>query len=211
VGPTHTVAIAGHRYVVAISSSGTEAHQTPLYYLVLAGWQRLAGVSARPPKPGPPDVGYPSRGFFVHHSSADHRFLLWLRFPNVVLGALSIWVTFLAARLITKDPWTPVIAASIVGFLPRFVFLSAFVTNDNLVNRLGAFLTLVALQCYLRPTRWRMAVVGGVVGLLITTKLSTLPMALVVIVLSFRPRCWLDRARLIATGSASAVAFCGGI
>ena len=92
---------------MAISSSETEAHQAPLYYLALAAWQRLTGVPATPPRPGPPDVGYPSRGFFVHHSTADHRFLLWLRLPNVVFGALTIWFTFLACRIITKDPWSP--------------------------------------------------------------------------------------------------------
>ena len=209
VGPTHSVAIAGRKYVVAISSSGTEAHQAPLYYLALAAWQRLTGVPATPPRPGPPDVGYPSRGFFVHHSTADHRFLLWLRLPNVVFGALTIWFTFLACRIITKDPWSPVIAASIIGFLPRFVFLSAFVTNDNLVNLLGAVLTFVALRCFLRPTRWRMVVVGAVVGLLIMTKLSTLPMGLVFVVLAFKERKWLDRLQLIAIGCATSIVVCG--
>ena len=177
-GPVKIVVFGGHRYESASSNSGTEAHQAPLYYLFLAGWQRLAGVKVRTPNPGPFDLlGFPLHGLFQHHSAADHLFLLWLRLPNVVLGALTIWFTVQAARITTHDPWTPVVAASIVGFLPRFVFLSAFVTNDNLVNLLGAVLTFVALRYVVSPTRWRMALVGAIVGLLVITKLSALPMA----------------------------------
>ena len=93
-------------------------------------------------------------------------------------------VTYLAIRLITTDEWTPVVAASFVALLPRMVFLSSFVTNDNLVNLLGAVLTFLALRYALNPNRWRMAAVGAVFGLLVTTKLTTLPVALVIPVLA---------------------------
>ena len=209
VGQRYTVTHGGHSYTFARSSSGAEAHQAPLYYLFLAGWQRLAGVPARPPNPGSAGFGDPDRGTFVHHSASDLRFLLWLRLPNVVLGALTIWFTYLAARIISKDPWTPVVAASIIGFLPRFVFLSAFVTNDNLVNLLGAVLTFVSLRCFVSPTRLRMALVGVVVGLLIMTKLSALPFAVVLVPLVFRRREWFQRAQLIAVGGIAALATCG--
>jgi hypothetical protein len=76
----------------------------------------------------------------------------------------------------------------------RSEVLAAFVTNDNLVDLLGAILTLVALRSYLRLTRWRMAVVDGVVGLLLLTKFSPLYMALVLVVLTSRPRAWFSRA-----------------
>ena len=209
VGRTEMVTFGGRSYTLARTSSGTEAHQAPLYYLLLAGWQRAAGVPVRIPQPGPVDLVQPSRGTFLDHSAADHLFLLWLRLPNVVLGALTIWFTFLAARIITKDPWTPVVAASIIGFLPRFVFLSAFVTNDNLVNLFGAILAFVALRCFVSPTRWRMALVGVVVGLLIVTKLSALPFAVVFIPLAFRRRDWLERAQLIAVGCFTALVVSG--
>jgi len=57
----------------------------------------------------------------------------------------------LAARIIAKDPWTPVVAAAIIGFLPRFVFLSAFVTNDNLPSP-GTTVTPEAVPNDRRPT-----------------------------------------------------------
>jgi hypothetical protein len=205
LGQVHVVEAFGHKYNVGLSSSsGEEAHQPPLYYLVLAGWQRLAGLPARTPNPGGHHLNF-SSGIYAHHSAADLQFLLWLRIPNVVLGGLTIWFTFLAARIITSDPWTPLVAAAFVGFLPRFVFLSAFVTNDNLVNLLGAVLTFLAVRCAVSPTRWRMALVGAVVGLLITTKLSAVPLAVIILVLAFTRGEWLRRAELIGIGVVSCV------
>jgi 4-amino-4-deoxy-L-arabinose transferase-like glycosyltransferase len=178
---------------------GTEAHQAPLYYLLLASWQRVMGVPAQaPPKqattlPGP-------HGLFRHHSSAELHFLLWLRLPNVLLGALTVLVTYFAVRLVSSDPWTPVVGASIVAFLPRFVFLSSFVTNDNLVNLLGAILTVVALRYVRRPSGWRMAAVGAVVGLLLATKLSTLPVVLVLVAMALMVMGWRRRVELLGIG-----------
>lgn len=100
-------------------------------------------------------------------------------------------------------------AASIIGFLPRFFFLSAFVTNDNLVNLLGAILTFVALRYLVSPTRWRMALVGAVIGLLITTKLSALPFAVIFVVLALRRREWLKSAQLLAIGFVTTLMVCG--
>ena len=183
-----------------LGCAGDEAHQAPLYYLVLAGWQRLVDLPARAPFRGPIVAtsffahGPPAqRGLFTHHSAADLRFLLWLRIPNVFMGALTVLFVFFAVRLVTADPWTPVVGAAIVAFLPRFIFLSSFITNDNLVNLLGAILTVVALRYALQPSRWRMAAVGVVVGLLMITKLSALPIALVLVVLALMAAGWKRR------------------
>ena len=124
---------------------------------------------------------YGSPQLFVHKNTAVPGYLIWLRLLNVLFGALTVLVTFFAVRLIAKDPWTPVIAASLVAFLPRMVFLSSFVTNDNLVNLLGAVLTYAVLRFAKAPSYARMAAVGVVLGLLFVTKLSTLPLVLVLI------------------------------
>ncbi len=97
--------------------------------------------------------------------------------------------------------------ASIVAFLPRFVFLSSFVTNDNLVDLLGAVLTLTALQYARAPSRWRMAVVGAIVGLLVLTKLSVLPIGLVLVVLPLMVRNWRTRAEYFGVGVLSTLLF----
>ena len=93
--------------------------------------------------------------------------------------------------------------------MPHFVFLSAFVTNDNLVNLLGALLAFVALRYVITPSPWRMAWVGVVTGLLVTTKLSVLPLALVVVVLAYLAGGWRRSAGHLALGYASTAGVCG--
>ena len=201
-----------------LGCSGDEAQQAPLYYLLFAGWQRLVGLPARAPFNGPDarGAGFLSsmelqyqQGVFSQHSVADLRFLLWLRLPNVLMGALTVLFAFFAVRLLTNDPWTPVVGASMVAFLPRFVFLSSFVTNDNLVNLLGAVLTVAALRYVRTPSRGRMAVVGFVVGLLLTTKLSTLPIALVLVALALMATGWKRRAEYFGIGVLSVLVVSG--
>lgn len=176
----------------------TELHQPPLYYLLLAGWQELAGQPPRTINPGHASF-FSTGGLYLHHSGADHRFVLLLRFPNVVLGLLTIWLTFLTARLLSRDTWIPVLAAAIVAFMPKFVSISAFVTNDNLVNTLGALLTYVAVRASgARGAGW-IAAVGAVLGLLLITKLSALPAIIVLIPLLLMRHGWVTRVKLLGT------------
>lgn len=187
LGPVRIVREYGEPFNVG-TSSGLEAHQPPLYYLTLAGWQRLFDVP----------VGTPQSLGFSFTTKPPDRLLLWLRIPNILLGAVTILFTFLAARVVSRDAWTPVVAASIMAFVPRFVLLSAYVTNDNLVNLLAAILTYVALQYTQSPARWRMTLVGGIVGLLAATKLSALPLGLTVLVLASMQHGWLKRVKYVA-------------
>ena len=62
-----------------------------------------------------------------------------VRFVSVLFGLITIWATYHLAGLVFPDErWTPVVAASFVGFLPSFVGLSAVVTNDVLLSALCA-------------------------------------------------------------------------
>jgi hypothetical protein len=192
-----------------LSCSGDEAHQAPLYYLLLAGWQTVVGQHAQPPPVhslvfGRDDGSHTE--FFVHHP--DRALVLWLRIADIAMGAATVIMTFLAARLVARDVWTPVVAAAVLAFLPRFVFLSASVTNDNLVILLGAVLTYCALR-YTKDvsTRW-MIVTGAVFGLLVTTKLSVLPLALLMPLLALFGPSWRRRFSLLAWGTVSALSVC---
>ena len=82
-------------------------------------------------------------------------------------------------------------------------------TNDNLVNLLGAILTFVALRYALQPSRWRMAGVGVVVGLMMITKLSALPIALALVVLALMAAGWKRRAEFLGIGVAATLAISG--
>jgi hypothetical protein len=188
-----------------------ELHQPPLYYLLLAAYQRLIGLHSRAVDPGP--ASFLSldarRGLYLHHSSSDHRFVLYLRFPNVLLGILTMCLTFLAARLISSDPWTPVIAAAIVAFVPRFVFISSFVTNDNLVNTLGAGLAYAGVRAARPPGRLWVIIVAGLLGLLVITKLSALPALIVLLPVLVARTGWRERTRALAAAIAVIVAVGG--
>jgi hypothetical protein len=118
-------------------------------------------------------------------------------------------MVFLAIRRVSHDPWTPVVAAAIIAFLPRFVFLSAFVTNDNLVNLLGAVLGYLALRFITSPSVWNMAWVGVTFGLLAATKLSALPMGLVIVVLVLLVPTWRRRLSLLTVAGGAAGLTCG--
>ena len=197
-------------HTIYTCTNGDEAQQAPLYYLVFAGWQKIIGQPVQ--APFNQAIALPVRAHaerYARHSAAAHRFLLWLRLPNVLLGALTVLLAYLALRLVTADVWTPVIAASLVAFLPRFVFLSSFVTNDNLVNVLGALLVFLAVRYALFPSRWRMVAVGVVFGLLVLTKLSTLPIAITIVVLALMVKGWRKRLEFAAVGFGSALVVCG--
>jgi hypothetical protein len=210
--------VAGHWYGMRCEAgqpstcSGDEAQQAPLYYMGLAAWQTLVGVPPHGPFVGQRNLAFFDQAkpeIFLHHSDADHRFLLWLRFPNVLLGALTVLFVYFSLRLVTRDRWTPVVAAAMVAFLPRFVFLSSFVTNDNLVDLLGAVLVFLAVRFSIAPSRWRMVWVGAVFGLLITTKLSTLPLGLAVVALAFVVSGWRRRAGYAVIGLSAALVVSG--
>jgi 4-amino-4-deoxy-L-arabinose transferase-like glycosyltransferase len=193
------------------SCGNYEAQQAPLYYLAMAAWQKVVGLPPRPRSVERLNAGIllkPEELYF-NHSASDHRFLLWLRFPNIALGASTVFVVFLAIRRVSRDPWTPLVAAAILAFLPRFVFLSAFVTNDNLVNFLGAVLGYLALRFILTPSVWKMAWVGATFGLLVATKLSALPMGLVIVVLALLVPTWKRRLSLLAVAGGGAALTCG--
>jgi 4-amino-4-deoxy-L-arabinose transferase-like glycosyltransferase len=187
--------VAGHWYQMRPNGQ-EEAHQPPLYYLVLAGLQQLTRQPAHTDVQlhvNPLVLVKPRTPAFVEHSSADHRRLLWLRGMNILLGAATVLCTYFGARLIS-DGWTPIVAAAVVATMPRFVFLSASLNNDNLANLLGAAFALSALGYLKRrddgaastassSARLRHAAVvvlpGIIIGLCVVTKLSMLPFAAV--------------------------------
>ena len=95
------------------------------------------------------------------------------------------------------------------AFWPRFVFVSAFVTNDNLANLLGALLGYLALRFVMSPSLWKIAWVGATFGLLVATKLSALPLGLVIIILVLFVPTWKRRMSLVAVAGAAAFLTCG--
>ena len=188
--------VGGHWYRIE-RGAGLEPHQPPLYYLLLAGLQRLSGLPARVPHPvlarhdflcvdhgGHPVAalgGRPLRCTIYRHDlprdSSDERLVRLLRLPSVVFGIGVLLLTGAVARQVSKDPWTPFVAAAFVAGVPGFVFTSATVNNEGLVNVLAAVTLLVAVAFVRRsPTttkdgRRYAAILGALLGLLLLTKL----------------------------------------
>ena len=161
-------------------NAGYSPHQPPLYYLMLAGWQKALRMKAELPHPQQGDAVV-ANGQFGHaqpREAHDHRRLLLLRLPSVVLGALTILFTARTARALGADPWMETAAAATVATIPKFVFSASFVNNDVLATTLGALATLLVVRLWRNNSVSRRLAIGlGLTcGALLETKLSAIPL-----------------------------------
>ncbi|MGC2373233.1 MAG: glycosyltransferase family 39 protein [Solirubrobacteraceae bacterium] len=176
----------GHWYRIT-PKSGFESHQAPLYYMLLAGYQRAMRLPVEMPDGQlGPIADNQLHGNYLHtvqQDGKDQRHLDLLRLPSILFGLLAICFTYLAARYISRDPWTPVVAAALVAGVPRFVFLAGVVNNDNLSNLLSAIGLALASGLVMRPSsseRGRLlgaALMGVVIGALALTKVTNVMVA----------------------------------
>ncbi len=166
-------------------SGNNEGNQPPLYYVLVqplvagldlsdAGRIRLnphmgwvndpAGVQATAHFL---DEQWPYHGAFL----AAHR----LRALSTLLGALTLLITYFAAKRATGDRRLALAATAILAILPGYLFSSATINNDVLANVVGALLLLVTLW---RPKSlaWRGLAFGAVAALGVLTKLDLLPL-----------------------------------
>lgn len=165
--------------------NGGESHQTPLYYLALAGWQEALGIPLFEPDPVRPAVAVVRDGVTVQ--SVDHRYdaaharqarwLHELRLFSVLCGLLTVLAAYATGYLLTRR--TPVAAAvaATVATWPKFLVTSAAVTNSALVQTMCA----VAVPCWLmwrrrRSPTWA-AATGAVLGAAVLAQLSAAPLA----------------------------------
>ena len=160
---------------------GIEAHQPPLYYALLAGYQTVLGLEHEmseliwhsPPQPS---------WFYLHdteNEAADQRYVSLLRLPSVLFGVATVLITAVIAWVLGAGRWTILVAAAIVAFVPKFVFVSGVINNDNLATLVGAGGTLVAVLLVGRdhePRRkaWLAAGLGALLGVMTITKLTGL-------------------------------------
>jgi len=156
----------------AIREIRYEAHQPPLYYLLAAPLYHLSGAFGL---------------------SAQ---ILALKGLSVLLGALVVVATFVAAHLIFSDrPAIAVLAAATAAFIPMHTAISAAINNDSLANALAA-VTVAALAFGLRRGFDDRATValGMLLGALLLTKLTVylyVPLAVGALL-------WAERQRLDA-------------
>lgn len=196
-----------------------EGSQPPLYYLA------AAAVTTWVPTDNASDVirynphaavgqaeSFGNKNVMIHGSAEEWP---WkgvtlaahlARFFSILLGAITVWMTYLTARLfwvdgITKpeQEWVAFLASALIAFNPQFLFLSAAANNDNLVTCLSAIgiwygLWLVKQasaeptfrhplsSTETKPTYYQVALFGFIAGLAALSKLSGLLLSLFVAV-----------------------------
>jgi hypothetical protein len=179
----HIVA-TGKPPAIAVAN-GIESHQPPLYYAIVATWQRVIGVPVITPKLGQPNLAAgDTGGWQVSHvydaaQRQDAIDLRILRVPSVIFGALTVLAAFLATQLMFGRRDLSVAVAVLVAVWPKFDVVSAAVTNDVLADALCAWLLVLVLVWLRRPDGRTGALLGAGIGAVAAcaalTKYTTLP------------------------------------
>jgi hypothetical protein len=200
--------------------AGYSAHQAPLYYMAMSVWHRALQLDRAVPTPPRDDRVLLRPGPMFRHDypghADDERRVRLLRIPNIALGVATILLTFACARRLTDDPWTPVVAAATVASIPRFVFLSGVINNDNLVHALGAVLAFVTVHYLTAPPTstsrrvFASGIIGVVFGALVLTKISAVPLGVgAAFAIFFLSRSRAEFFRLATAGALGTALACG--
>lgn len=151
--------------------SPTQLDRPPLYYLAASPFYHLA----------------------ANGTTEDQLYAV--RLFSVLLGVLTVFMTFLAVRTVfPRDAFMPIAAAAFVAFLPMHTFITSTANSDNLANLITATLAYAIAKIFKEGATLKRA--AGVLVLLLAgfwtkrTTLFVLPlMALAVpIYIGRRPR-----------------------
>jgi 4-amino-4-deoxy-L-arabinose transferase-like glycosyltransferase len=142
-----------------------QAHQPPLYYLLAAGWAKLAGSDPTDPASG-------GR----------------IRYLNLLIGIGTLFGIYKAAVWGLGREDVGLAAVAVAGLMPMFVALHAAVGNDPLLFLLCTWCVALAGRGIRHGWDWRTSLLCGVLaglGLLTkTTALALLPMLLFALAVS---------------------------
>jgi hypothetical protein len=195
-------------------ASGDESHQAPLYYLLVAAWQRVDGIPAFHPEPLPAAVGEGVKHReLVHDYTVSERaqagWVHRLRLVSIGCGLLTVLAAYATGWLLTGATSVAAAIAAAVAAWPKFLVVAAAVTNSSLAEALCA----CALPCWLRWHRTRStgwaAATGVVLGAAVLTQVTALPLTVLLLAgIAAAGLSRLDRrSPIVATCGAAAV--CG--
>lgn len=185
--------------------------QPPLYYATLAAataWVDTRDyASHRMLTSKHLSIGLPSdtkgEKFWYYHTRAENfpyhgttlavhlgRWISLVMAAGVVVSAYA-----LAREMLPSCPEVPALTAAIVAFNPGFLFISAQVNNDNMVNLIGAIVTLLLARLWQRGFSTIVSIgLALACGLIALTKLNGLLVLIVVAVVTglcaARHRAW---------------------
>lgn len=174
-----------HRTLVPLRlQTWHETHQPPLYYLLAATWQSALGIDPFSPAELPRTIGpmtAPTLQLaYVHKYTPVQRAAAVavheLRLFSTLLGLATVVLTYGIALELVQSNAVAAAAAAFVGFLPKFIVISAAVTNDSLGVMLCSLALFLALRCQ-REASARLAplLMGLAAGGAVITKLNSIP------------------------------------
>ncbi len=109
-------------------------------------------------------------------SAADQNLetqVVVVRILSLLIGTGIVTIAYLLGRmLVPARPHFALVFAALVGFNPRFTYMSAAINSDNLVNLIAAALLLTLIYGIKQqsPTRRWMVTMGSLMGLGLITK-----------------------------------------
>ena len=180
-------------------TNGRESHQPPLYYLLEAGWQDVLGISAFKTVIVPAHKGFILNGllYSTHYTPSEHADAVHvheLRLLSVVFGLGTVVLTYAAGKAIGLRERMALAAGLFVALYPKNLIAASSVTNDALVFPLCSLALVLFLlgerartQGRLRHRRMEVVAMGVVLGAAAITKLTSLPVAIVLFVLALLP------------------------
>jgi 4-amino-4-deoxy-L-arabinose transferase-like glycosyltransferase len=201
--------------VQSVEASGPWEHegsQPPLYYM-LSGWltswvdqSDFAALAVRNLRANIGDPQFPGNKNFMLYSGAARpltgsNLALHLgRWFSVALGACTLWLIYLTARLaFARNQQAALLAMALAAGVPQFAFISGAFTNDTLIIMLSAatvfHLARLVAKDNATPVRlgeW--IVLGVLLGLAALSKLQGLGLAPlvggVVLYIGWQRRSW---------------------
>lgn len=173
-----------------------EGSQPPLYYM-LSGWltswidqSDFAALAVRNQRANIGDPQFPGNKNFMLYSGAARpltgsNLALHLgRWLSVALGACTLWLIYLTARLaFARNQQAALLAMALAAGVPQFAFISGAFTNDTLIITLSAATIFHLARLVVRENRspirqWEWIVLGVLLGLAALSKLQGLGLVL---------------------------------
>ena len=155
-----------------------ESSQPPVYYTTAAVFVRVLAPAAGDlhsqltHNPAYPNLARESRNdnknVFVHSTpdvfpyQGTARAVHVARLVSLLFGAVTVYATYrLALEIFAEQRSVALLAASLVAFLPQFLFISSAVSNDSSAAALCALALWAAARIMRRGFTWRRAAILG--------------------------------------------------
>ncbi len=221
-----------NRALPVVDAEGKEPYrheglQPPLYYALgsaVVAWMDASDLSLPEPNPfarigEPRAASNDNRNAFLHPDDRANPLrgaalaVHLLRLYSILLGAGTVLLTWLLAHEVLDLPIVAWGAAILVALLPQFLFISGAISNDNLATPLAVATLLILARITRRGLTVRRAgILGGLIGAALLTKLNTIALAplalLVLLYVALRTRDLVLPAKsgAIVAGIAAAIA-----